>query len=56
MSLSFYKKYLLFFFMSEVYPEFLLDQIGKMRNCSEVPTIARAMDYIADAVKRIADE
>ena len=37
-------------------PEFLLDQIGKMRNCSEVPTIARAMDYIADAVKRIADE
>lgn len=37
-------------------PEFLLDQIGKMRNCYDVPTIARAMDYIADAVNRIADE
>lgn len=34
----------------------LLDQIGKMRNCYDVPTIARAMDYIADAVNRIADE
>ena len=31
-------------------------QIGKMRNCYDVPTIARAMDYIADAVNRIADE
>ena len=34
----------------------LLDQIGKMQNCYDVPTIARAMDYIADAVNRIADE
>ena len=25
-------------------PEFLLDQIGKMRKCYDVPTIARAMD------------
>ena len=37
-------------------PEFLLDQIGKMRNCYDVPTIVRAMDNIADAVNRIADE
>ena len=43
-------------YLTEVYPEFLLDQIGKMRNCYDVPTIARAMDYIADAVNRIADE
>ena len=40
----------------KTFPEFLLDQIGKMRNCYDVPTIARAMDYIADAVNRIADE
>ena len=36
-------------------PEFLLDQIGKMRNSYDVDTIATSLRYISDALDRIAD-
>lgn len=37
-------------------PEFLLDQIGKMRNSHEVRTISGALDDMAENLSRIADE
>ena len=37
-------------------PEFLLDQVGKMRNSHEVDTIATSLRYISDSLDRIADQ
>ena len=37
-------------------PEYLMDQIGRMRNSHEVTTIAGALDDLGDSISRIADE
>ena len=37
-------------------PEYLMDQIGRMRNSHEVSTIAGALDDLGESLSRIADE
>ncbi len=37
-------------------PEFLLDQIGRMRNCTEMPTIGRSLRDISETLERISDK
>ncbi len=36
-------------------PEFLLDQIGKMRNSMNVDTVTKELQYMAEALARLAD-